>query len=472
MAQPSIDIELANIKYALDSSAIVAITDSAGIITHVNDKFCEISKYSRSELLGQNHRIINSGYHDKEFFKNLWGTIKKGLKWQGELKNKAKDGTYYWVQTVIVPFLDSQGQITHFVSIRFDITDRKKMEEDITQTNQNLQSLIDGSFEGLLIYDLSGTVKWSNSVAEMSIGHSDQVVVGQNIESLLGKNYQSFTTGFQTFTAVIAEQSRILEVATKKYNFQNHSAYLLSLRDITERITLEAQVLQQDRLASVGMLASGLAHEVGTPLGIMRGRAEMLGFDSQASESAKASAQIIIQQIDRVSHLIRNLLKLARGQDVEQTQAVHVVSLFQDVQDFVCHELRKQNVSLLLELPTELEVQAVYTSAFQVVLNLLVNAMHAIQDKRQQTPDFVGEIRVHAEDRGPFWEIHICDNGTGIKEENLPKLFTPFFTTKDVGKGTGLGLATSYKILQGWGGFLSVNSEYGQGACFVMHFKK
>lgn len=377
--------ELELVRYALDKSAIVAVTDHFGNIIHINDKFCEISKYSRGELIGNNHRIINSGHHSKDFFQEMWKTITNGKVWEGEIKNRAKDGSFYWVNTTIVPFIDDNGKPYQYVSIRYEITQRKNAED----------------------------------------------------------------------------QLRVYADRLERSNRELDS----SVQAILDR---EAQILVQDRLASVGLLASSLAHEIGTPLGVIRGRAEYLELQVRDNPQVKKNVDVIISQIDRVSKLIHSLLNLARGDQPKVTGKVFWNTIVEEVLELMAHEFRKHEIDVKNELPKDgakEPVRAEQGSLHQVVLNLLMNSVHAIEEaiKKGKKKHF---IKIYEEDLVEKSALVVVDSGCGISEKNMKNLFKPFFTTKDIGKGTGLGLVTSYRIVQAWGGSIEVKSTENHGAEF------
>jgi PAS domain S-box-containing protein len=356
--------ELADIKFALDQSTIVAITDQRGIINYVNDEFCRISKYSRDELLGQDHRIINSGFHSKDFIRNLWTTIASGQVWKGELRNRAKDSGIYWVDTTIVPFLNSDGKPYQYVAIRHDITSRKLAEEQVLQQAAELQRAAQLSF--------------------------------------------------------------------------------------------------------VGELAAGLAHEIKNPLAGIQGAVDILIRRRDKNDPEREALEGMRHEVERIDNTVRALLDRARPRlvSVKMSSLTDVVSRAVDLAraQLTVAATRGNQVNIEFEPPDNPITLLLDPAQMEdAVLNLIINAIDSV--------DGDGRVKIRlalAENQGEEEAIiEVSDNGRGISEDNLSRIFNPFFTTTD--GGTGLGLPAVRRIARAHGGRIEVTSTLSKGSTFTIH---
>ncbi len=466
------DTNLKDIKAALDASTIVAITDPKGNIIFVNDKFEEISKYTKEEIIGQNHRILNSGYHSKEFFKDLWSTIQSGKIWRGEIRNKAKDGSFYWVDTTIVPFLNKKGKPVQYIAIRSDISDRKKAEGHLKET---IKENIDIKFA----LDQSSIVAFTDAKGVItSVNEKFCEISKYSREEILGRDHNILNSGFHSkeffkdlwktigsgnvWKGEIrnkAKDGTYYWVDTTIVPFLNDQGrpyqYLAIRNDITERKKTEEVLHRQDKLAAVGQLAAGVAHEIRNPLTSMKGYAEFLQLDEKDPERIEFLS-IILDEIERVNTIVEDFMVLAKPKEVELEEK-NVVPVIKNVISLLEFEARKKNVRLTFDCNQEIiQIECDENRLKQVFLNFIKNGIEAMPNG--------GELHVKTIIHDNNVQISIQDTGVGISKEKLKKLGEPFYTTKK--NGNGLGLMVSFKIIESHNGKVFVESEPNKGTTF------
>lgn len=408
--------EVADIKFALDQSSIVAVTNHQGIIEYVNDKFSQISQYQPEEIIGKTHKIINSGHHTKDFFQDMWRTISQGKVWQGEVKNRTKYGRYYWVDTTIVPLLDSLGKPQQYVAIRNDITARKQAE-----------------------------VK-------------------------------------------LSKQAKELEQALKE--LQN----------------TQSQLIQSEKMSSLGQLVAGIAHEINNPVNFIFGNLKyayeytqkllkiinlyQIHYPEPVSEIQEVAENIDLEFLledlsklyssmttgaSRISEIVTSLRTFSRLDEADLKAAdIHegIDSTLMILEHRLKSKSDRHDILVIKEYGNLPLVECYAGQLNQVFMNILVNAIDALEENYRQENNHLlaPTIHIHTEMPTPKQVIiRIIDNGVGMSDEVRQKLFDPFYTTKPVGQGTGMGLSISYQIITNrHGGSLECISSLGKGSEFII----
>jgi PAS domain S-box-containing protein len=501
--------ELNDLKAAIDEHAIVAITDSRGKITYVNDKFCEISKYRREELLGRDHRIINSGYHPKQFIRAIWETITSGRVWKGEIRNKAKDGSFYWVDTTIVPYLDSSGKPKQYIAIRADISDRKRADEQTTQALQELNDLKAALDEHAIvaITDPSGKITYVNDKFCAISKYSREELLGQDHRIInSGYHAKAFIRGiWQTIGTGRVWQGEIKNKAKDGTFYWVDTTIVPYLRedgkpkqyiairaDITERKEAEVALeraraeLQEhatrleetvaartsalrETIGDLEAFSYSVSHDLRAPLRAMQSFSKILIEDCRAELSP--NAQDYLRRINaaaaRMDSLVQDVLTFSRLSRTDlPLKPVVLERLLNDVLAmYPIFHSPNANVELRGEFPTVMAIPAVLS---QCVSNILGNAVKFVQ------PGITPKVTVWCESSEDDRKARLFfkDNGIGIEKDAQERIFGMFQRVSKCYDGTGIGLSIVRKGMERMNGSVGLESEPDKGSTFWLELQK
>lgn len=502
-------------KFALDQHAIIAITDVTGKMTYVNDKFVQISGYSRSELLNNNHRILQSGVHPKSFFKDLYRILAQGQVWHGEICNKSKQGTYYWMDTTIVPFLNAKNKPYQYVAIRSDITPQKLIAEELQKHKEHLEEIVESRSKSLTLSEFL-----SDQALELALaGHwhvdfdqkeGDQFYISsERLVSLFGdpprEKYRyhimdDWYVNIQAVDEVLAQETLnnyLDAVAGKVARYDKIHPYRRPVdgkiiwvhvlgqvvrdeqgrpmhvygvvRDISQLKHAQEQSEAANKAKS--LFLANMSHEIRTPLNIILGMTHLL--QQQITDSGQLEKLHKLNKsafhLQGVINDILDISKIEAGALTLQKQSFNVSLMLDNVTSMMFNSVKDKGLELKVDIdPTlnDLWLAGDEIRLQQIFINLLSNAIKFTQD---------GYIKISAQiinlnENNAVLQFEIEDTGIGLTSEQQQRLFTEFeqadaSVTRRFG-GTGLGLALCRKLCQLMEGEISVTSNFGQGSIF------
>ena len=510
------------------TASTIVITDPTGSIQYANGKFCQATGYQLAEVIGQNPRILKSGVQKPEVYAELWKTISSGREWHGEMHNRRKDGTLFWESAIISPITEGNGVISHYLAVKEDITSRKfserqlqKKQAELVLKHEQLANLFRQVEQGkreweqtmdcvdamIAMVDDERRIRRSNRAFMSLAGSSYQQLESKDWRDLL-RNAELDIDSLAGYSGELFHAPTQRWLSLKTYPYDEGRGEVIMLHDLTEiRQVSEqlatayqelkathSQLLQQEKMASIGQLAAGVAHEINNPMGFISSNLgtmekyldRLTGFLELQSAGIKENAsQQIKEEIDqarrsfkvdyimedarallaeskdgaeRVRTIVQNLKSFSHVDDT-QTTYVDLNDSLETTITIAWNEL-KYKATLKRDYGELPPVKCLPQQLNQVFLNILVNAAHAIETQ--------GEITVTTRSARGLATVAVHDTGCGIPEGIRNRIFEPFFTTKEVGKGTGLGLSISYDIIKKHGGTLEVESPPGCGTTFTI----
>lgn len=475
---------------AIDEHAFVSITNIQGNIIYVNDNFCEISEYSREELLGTNHRILKNNDHTLEFYKGMWKTISSGQVWHGEFQNKKKDGDFYWVQASIIPRLDDKGKPFQYLAIQTDITQSKQISEAYRENLMMLEKLLEHTREGYWRIDNDALTIGVNQTMCEILGLDEKDILGRYIfefvdpenKDIFIKQVQLRKQGHRgTYEVNLSrpdgEQIPCINNATPLYNLQGQKQGAVGLFTRVDALKKAQRGAELANKAKSDFL-SRMSHELRTPLNSILGFSQILKIsisessDEDLKQRSSEQIDIMLSSGSHLLDLVDEVLDLAGIESGHLSLSVEDISLrklLYDVMSMVDPLPSKHNMDVTIDLINnhlDQYLRVDPTRVRQILINLVSNA---VKYNRQG-----GSVKIEVRPaQAGMCVIEVTDCGIGISKFHQRKLFEPFerlgAENTEI-EGTGIGLSLTKRLVEALNGDIGFETKQGEGTKFWVSF--
>lgn len=447
--------------------------DDRGLIEYVNPAISQIFGFDADELLGQNVRLLMPAPYEKAhdgYLENYRRTRERKILGVGrEVMARHRDGTSFPIELAVSEVFD--GSRRTFTGTIRDISARREAETVIREDHDRLREIFDSAIDGIVVIDESGTVLEVNRAVERIFGYTPDKLLDKNVRLLMPAPFREehssyleryLETGKKRIIGIGREVRGLrqdgtifpLHLTISEGYIDHQRVFTAFLRDLGRLREAEERVRQSEQLAELSTISAGIAHDVGTPMTTILGYAELLQKNVTNPKNRERAGHIV-DQVRRVKDLLRTLLDIARPRNASP-QALLLVDVLDHSLEFFREKLKGRGIVVERVYSPVSEVVANRDRLEQVFLNLIVNAIDAMPNG--------GTLTVHLVQTSPeLIEICVADTGIGIEREVLDQIFEPFYTTKERGKGTGLGLLVSQRIIHDHGGKISAASEVGEG---------
>jgi PAS domain S-box-containing protein len=479
----------------------VVITDAHGTILWVNAAFTQMTGYSSAEAVGQNPRLLKSGEHSPDFYREMWSTIMSGRSWSGDMTNRHKDGSIYVEEQTITPVPGADGRPAYFIAVKQDRTMRRRADLALRQSEERYRLLAENVSDVIGHYNLAMDALYVSPSVQQLRGYTpEEVMARPMLDQMTPASRDLAVRAFQEEIEIERRgggdpaRSRTLElelvckdgstvwteskVTGMRDSNGSLTGFLLVSRDITQRKQLEEQLRQAVKMEGIGQLAGGIAHDFNNLLTVIGGHSYILLNRLPADHPMRRDLVLIQQTSDRAAALTRQLLAFSRRQTL--TPAVIDLSDIVTGLKALLPRVLGEDVQVVMDLdPVPGYVTADPGQVEQVILNMAVNSRDAmpgggslILETRHVDVDATSARHKGDLEPGRYEVLSITDTGIGMDPATMCRVFEPFFTTKPAGKGTGLGLATAYGIIKQSGGHITVDSRPGSGTTFCIYLPR